>query len=518
MIIENSINYTPANAWQCQAQQNPVNVVDCVGDLGANSNVTINIPVFITATDGSTLNNQACVDPKNVIVEYDETDNCSTKSTTIGHVDMTINKTAGTGTVTPGQTESYTLVVTNSGTADATAGDVMVTDDLSSIGLTVAGSPSPSNGFDCSATTSTMVSCTNSAASLAAGSSATITFNATVPTSATGQIVNTASVTASDDTGTANKSAQATVNVGAPTVDLAIQSVTGTPATVSAGQALTYTIQAANLGTGAATSSPVVVHNSLNSVSGLTLVSAVGTNGFTCGALSGTSVDCSSSLGLGAAGTSGSPGATTMITIRFMVDPAAVNPIVLTSTIDPNHGYTQDTNTTNNTAQATTSVSSSAVCSPSPCKDLSTTILGSPNPVASGGTVTYSVTVGNVGSVDLIGKDNTHPAVLEYINLDPTVSSVTVTSVTGGAGLTNPWACDPYPVNPPFGPGSPGTPTTLVCHGDLTQGQGAVINLTATFGAGSGSTITTTVIADPNQNIESQPDALDTDTSAITVQ
>jgi hypothetical protein len=202
-----------------------------------------------------------------------------------------------------------------------------------------------------------------------------------------------------------------------------------------------------------------------------------------------------------------------MLTLRFLVDSAAVNPMILTSTIDPSHLYSQDTNTANNTASATTSVSASAACSPTPCKDLATTILGSPNPVASGGTVNYSVTVGNVGDKDLIGSDNTHPAVTEYINLDPTLSSVSVT-VTGGAGLTNPWACDTYPplVAPPGG-----TLNTLVCHGDLSAGQGAIITISATVGAASGSTITTTVVADPLGTVESPPDALDTDTSAITV-
>jgi hypothetical protein len=106
------------------------------------------------------------------------------------------------------------------------------------------------------------------------------------------------------------------------------------------------------------------------------------------------------------------------------------------------------------------------------------------------------------------------PAVTEYINLDPSVTGVTVTNVTGGSGLSNPWACNAYPPVPV--PASPGTATTLVCHGDLSAGQGAVINLTATFSAGSGSTITTTVIADPGQTVET-PDGLDTDTSAITV-
>ncbi|MDB5057700.1 MAG: hypothetical protein JWO59_1172, partial [Chloroflexi bacterium] len=78
---------------------------------------------------------------------------------------------------------------------------------------------------------------------------------------------------------------------------------------------------------------------------------------------------------------------------------------------------------------------------------------------------------------------------------------------------SNPWSCDVYPhAGPPLT--SPGTPTTLVCHGDLSAGQGAVINLTATTG-GSGQFVTT-VIADPGQTVET-PDALDTDTSAITV-
>ena len=80
------------NNFTCQVEQNPVNKVTCTGDLDSGENdlatltdsVLIHVDVFITATDGTKLDNEVCVDPANVIVEDNELDNCSTASTVVG--------------------------------------------------------------------------------------------------------------------------------------------------------------------------------------------------------------------------------------------------------------------------------------------------------------------------------------------------------------------------------------------------------------------------------------------------
>jgi uncharacterized repeat protein (TIGR01451 family) len=91
----------------------------------------------------------------------------------------------------PGDTVAFTLTVSNSGGIAAPTSSVRVIDALPS-NLTIAGSAT-STAFTCSFTTPNLT-CNNTVAALAANSTATITFNATVATSATNSIVNPAQV------------------------------------------------------------------------------------------------------------------------------------------------------------------------------------------------------------------------------------------------------------------------------------------------------------------------------------
>jgi uncharacterized repeat protein (TIGR01451 family) len=494
MIIQNSISFSPANSWQCSAQQNPVNVVDCVGDLtgsgGSAASVTITVPVFITATDGATLDNQACVDPKNVIVEFDETNNCSTSVTSVvapPFVSMNINKTAGTGTVTPGGTETYTLVVSNNGTGPAAVNDITVTDNLPA-GMSVVGSPTVQNGFTCSGTT--VLTCSNTGAALANGSSATITFMASVPTSATGQITNTASVTAADDVCACSPTSSATVNVGAPTIDMVVTSVTGTPGSVAPPQDLVFTVSAQNKGTGNA-SGTVHISNTLNDASQMSLVGASGINGWTCGTLSGATVDCQS------AGTGMPAGASTTLTLKFAVTAGRANPIILTSTIDPT-GTFQPASTPNNSGSATISVSGSAACTG--CKDVLASIFASPEPVTSGGTINYTASVLNVGDQNIQNTTGNpgNPALTVFVILDSTINVGTASfSATGPNPVGNAWTCQTatsffLPSPPPVYPGA----NAVVCTGDLPVGQGATITVSGTTTQAAGMFISTKVDGD----------------------
>ena len=77
-LIPLSVSVDKSN-FQCQVQENPVNVVTCTGDLDP-SDVTIKVHVFVTA-DGGPLYNQACVDHTNLIPETNELDNCQTAIT-----------------------------------------------------------------------------------------------------------------------------------------------------------------------------------------------------------------------------------------------------------------------------------------------------------------------------------------------------------------------------------------------------------------------------------------------------
>ena len=75
---------TSNSNFRCELTENPVNGIRCIGDLTAEGTdfdeVTITIHVFITQ-DGGKIDNEACVDPDDAIVESDEGDNCSTAIT-----------------------------------------------------------------------------------------------------------------------------------------------------------------------------------------------------------------------------------------------------------------------------------------------------------------------------------------------------------------------------------------------------------------------------------------------------
>ena len=128
-LIPLSITAEPGN-FNCDIQENPVNVATCIGDLNSGDSVTVTINVFVTA-DGGTLDNEGCVDPDNTIVEQKETDNCqhAISAVTPPIPDLLISKSASSGTVTAGQDLTYTLLVSNGG-GGATTGTVTVTDTL----------------------------------------------------------------------------------------------------------------------------------------------------------------------------------------------------------------------------------------------------------------------------------------------------------------------------------------------------------------------------------------------------
>ncbi|MCA1683902.1 MAG: DUF11 domain-containing protein, partial [Actinobacteria bacterium] len=164
-LIPLSIQATPSN-FTCEISENPVNSVRCVGDMGAagdaTATVTITIHVFVTQ-NGGPLDNEACVDPDNDIVETLENDNCDTKTTVVKKFspNLSVQKTASDDTVTVGQTLTYTVNVSNVG--DANAADGWTIKDTLPSAVSIVGTPVATNGFTCShdgTATGGVVTCT----------------------------------------------------------------------------------------------------------------------------------------------------------------------------------------------------------------------------------------------------------------------------------------------------------------------------------------------------------------------
>jgi uncharacterized repeat protein (TIGR01451 family) len=249
-----------------------------------------------------------------------------------------ISKTDGLSSVTPGQALTYTIRVSNAGPF-AVSG-ARVRDTMSAKLTQVTWTCVP------------LVSCAASSGSgnidtlvtLANGASAVFTVQATVADAASGNLVNTASVTAPGgtlDPSPGNNSATDTDSILVP-ADLSISNTDG-QSLVSRGDALRYTIVVSNLGTSAVNGAIVsdIFPNALSGPIGWTCTS---TGGATCGGPSNGSgrINRSVNLPLGSSLTF----STTSGTLSTSTGASTLNN---TATVTLPAGF-QDTNPANNSA------------------------------------------------------------------------------------------------------------------------------------------------------------------------
>jgi uncharacterized repeat protein (TIGR01451 family) len=486
-LIPLSVEATPSNMI-CQITENPVNVVDCVGDMSApgaspdSSTVTITIHVFVTA-DGGTLDNEACVDPTDpshpngTIIESNEGDNCKTKTTTVLKLapDLLVNKTVDASTATPGQTLTYTVTVSNVGNASA-ASPITVTDELDPAKVDFV-SASGTNGFNPCTFSSPDVTCTGGG--LAPGDSTTITIVAKVKTGVTGSIVNKASVPdntpfdsgapecagsacvnegdpASSSTN-ADNTASVTTSIGGSGIDLVMLSLTDDIDPTAPGGIVTYTATVKNQGTADATGAVIRV---TLPATGLNHIISSASNGFLCTFLF-PNIDCTGNL---------PSGGTTVITV--VTDVTATAPpdtsVTVTATADPALAIVED-DETNNTKSQTTTVSASCATG---CVDLvASPIVVSPAAVHVGDTATFIVGVGNAGDtatgtfdIDLklsgAGYDFDGSG---FENVQPSADYSATPGATTGFDCN--FGVIPIPAD------------TVRCTGDLNGGQGVLIIL-----------------------------------------
>jgi uncharacterized repeat protein (TIGR01451 family) len=235
------------------------------------------------------------------------------------------------GSAAPGDSASFTIVVSNTG--NATAHDVTVTDSVPS-GLTIVDATftGGSNGPDSCDVSGQDVSC--DIGDLGAGASASVTIDVAATEDACPSITNTATVAASNETGgTGDNSASTSFDVTC-VVNLALQK-SASVTEIRSGKSFTYTITASN--TGDATAANVHVTDSMPA--GVTIDSATftgGSNGSGSCDVSGSDVDCD--LGSLAAG------ATATVTLNVSVDDAACPSVTNNATVsaDNETGGTDD--------------------------------------------------------------------------------------------------------------------------------------------------------------------------------
>jgi uncharacterized repeat protein (TIGR01451 family) len=185
---------------------------DCTAaSIPAGESRAVTVVATVSATSGAVLNG-ARVDPGNIIAEANddaddqsldcgavgegsdsgeqtEPDNFDCTSHTVGGLDLSVSKTATPSdgsSVATGGTITYTVTVSASGAA---ASNVAIRDTIGT-GLSLT-SVTPGSGVTCADTDAPEINCV--AASIAAGSSVTVTVNTTV-TATSGTVLNGARV------------------------------------------------------------------------------------------------------------------------------------------------------------------------------------------------------------------------------------------------------------------------------------------------------------------------------------
>jgi len=525
-LIPLNVTTGDGNNFNCQVLQDPINFVDCVGDLNAGQEVTITIEIFMTLESGS-FDNEACVDPDDEIEESNEIDNCETKTTVVApgataeneaanpgsctdgidndldgltdgddpgcalpRPNLSVHKSADSAIVTPGQDLTYTINVSNVGGGDA-PGPVTIEDTLPSEVTYV--NASATNGFTC-AEAAGVVTCTDPGGGLSAGTNTVVTIQVTVNAGVTLPFTNTVEAdTAEDgagvgscadgvdngggdgvddadadcDSNLANNSDDLTTFVGAADVELVLAAFADLPDPVNEGQTLEYTVVAVNAGTADANGVEVFIEDVVPAGALMTFVGAAGSEGFQCTPLPDppppTPVDVTCTGNLAA-------GAFTIITIAVIPEAGAPPALTSTATVDPSDAF-PETDETNNSLTADTTVTGS-ICTT--CIDLVMgSMLDTPDPVAPGGLLTYVITAGNAGDTSSITAGP--GTVLIRATLDADLTFVSATAEFDADGAND------CALNGPLS-GTLGQ-DVVECRGDLDAGAGVVITIEATVGA-----------------------------------
>ncbi len=439
-LIPLSVDADVSN-MHCAVSENPVNVVTCTGDIEADQEITITVHVFITAASGA-LDNEACIDPGHQIDETNELDNCKTKTTEVeppAAPNLNINKNASKGTVTAGETFTYTVTASNVGNATA-SGTITVTDPLPT--EVTYQNATATNGFTCAEASGT-VTCTGT--DLAAGQATVVTIEVKVNDGVTASFTNTATVAGAGQ----SKSASTTTNVGGAAIDLVLSDITDSPDPANVGQNVDYTFTVTNAGTN--DSGAFEISAAMDNVTGLTFVGASASQGFICADIVGTTVTCSGTL---------PAGQSTNVKITFQVTAGSPSTHTLTVKADSGDAVTESSEANNQQTETTTITGS--LCTS--CVDLVIGgILDTPDPVTDGQNLKFVVTASNAGDIATTGNG---PVVLRF----DLPFGVDFSSATATAGFTCTYH-DPY---------SLGVLDYVECTGDLLAGQGVVATITTT--------------------------------------
>ncbi|WP_157078651.1 beta strand repeat-containing protein, partial [Methanobrevibacter filiformis] len=228
-----------------------------IGDLGAGEAVALSITVVIVG-NGTVINiASVSVDQNNTNVDNGSDNETINVSNNVNVSVVKVSNTTGSANI--GDVITYTIIVSNNGSGNATG--VFVTDVLNASVLSFVGS---NGSYD-------NVTGVWSIGSLGAGES--VALSITVVIVGNGTVINTASVSVDqNNTNTNNGSDNETINVS-NNVNVSVVKVSNTTGSANIGDIITYTITVTNNGSGNATG--VFVTDLLNT----SVLSFVGSNG-----------------------------------------------------------------------------------------------------------------------------------------------------------------------------------------------------------------------------------------------
>ena len=316
-------------------------------------------------------------------------DNSSSDTTPLtGAPDLSLTKSDGGASTTPGGTVAYTLTYANSGNRGASG--VVLTETVPANTTFAAGSSTA--GWFCTPDASAGSTCTLAIGGLAAGSGdQTATFAVTVvdpaPAGLT-QISNTASIAddganGTDPTPGNNSGSDTTAVTGAPDLipDLSLTKSDG-DASVAPGGTVAYTLTYANIGTGGATG--VVLTETVPANTAFN--AGASTAGWVCTPNGNAGSTCTLAVGAVAAG-DGNHTATFAVTANNSI-PGGVVLISNTASIADDGTNGTDPTPANNSGSDTTPITGAQpftdYYSVLPCRLLDTRLGGSGGPIASG--------------------------------------------------------------------------------------------------------------------------------------